>query len=699
MLAVMASDRSSALANRNALLDSSQALRTGVYAVPIFLGAFLLFQVQPIMGRMVLPWFGGSAAVWTACMLFFQALLLLGYWYAHMVATRFDARTQRWVHLALLAVSGFVLPLAAGANWKPVDAGDPTLRILLLLVCSAGLPYFILSATSPLLQSWYAGEQNARLPYRLFALSNFGSMAALLSYPVLVEPTLTLREQSVAWSMGYAMFAVSCAAVTWRATAGRKELVGEVKTTRVPLRMLSLWVLLAFCPSALLLAATTHLTQNVAPIPLLWILPLALYLLSFILCFESTRWYRRSIWLPIFALALVAMAGALFDNGRFLGLTLMIAVFCAGLFVIAMVCHGELAALKPVAARLTQFYLMVAFGGMLGGLFVACVAPRIFDAYYELPLAVLLSLAAAWWAWRADPQAWIRHGNVPLRSGLLFMFATMLGATLAYRPVVVAHESRVMARNFYGVLRTKDSIADAPLRRTLYHGRIIHGMQLLDEARRGWPTTYYAPDSGIGLVMRETRRSGGRRVGVIGLGSGTLAAYGRAGDHVSFYEIDPNVIDLARREFSYLAHSAATTEISAGDARLVLERQAPQRFDVLVVDAFSGDAIPMHLLTREAFDVYARHLKADGVLAVNVSNRYLTLAPVVKQSAAATGMQARVVDTVGDVARIYYGATWVLASRGAEIFSRASMGTAKPIEQTLPVWTDDYSSIYRVMRW
>ena len=700
MLTAMPSDRSPALASRNALLDSFQVLRTGIYGVPIFLGAFLLFQVQPILGRMVLPWFGGSAAVWTACMLFFQALLLLGYLYAHIVATQLAAPRQRWVHLVSLAVSGFVLPLAAGASWKPVDPGDPTLRILMVLACSAGLPYFVLSATSPLLQSWYAGEHSAKLPYRLFALSNFGSMAALLSYPVLIEPLLTLRQQSIAWSVGYALFAVSCAAVTWRATAVRDAAVRDVTTTRgVPLRMLLLWISLAFCPSALLLAVTTHLTQNVAPIPLLWILPLALYLLSFIVCFESTRWYRRSIWLPIFALALAAMAGALFDNGKLLGLTVMIPMFCAGLFAIAMVCHGELAVLKPVTARLTQFYLMVAFGGMLGGLFVACVAPRIFDAYYELPIILVLSLAAAWCAWRNDPAAWIRRGNVRVRYGWLLVFAAILGATLAYRPVVLAHESRVMTRNFYGVLRTKDSITDGPLRRSLFHGRIIHGMQLLDYPRRDWPTTYYAPDSGIGLAISATRRSGGRRIGVIGLGTGTLAAYGRAGDRLAFYEIDPNVIDLARREFSYLADSAATIELLTGDARLLLERQAPQRFDVLVVDAFSGDAIPMHLLTREAFELYARHLNPDGVLAINVSNRYLTLAPVVKQSAAAIGMQARVVDTVGDAARIYYGATWVLASRSAEIFSRTSMRTAKPIAQTLPVWTDDYSSIYRVIRW
>jgi SAM-dependent methyltransferase len=685
--------------HRDDATHGAQLRRTSAYAFTILLSAFLLFQLQPIMGRMVLPWFGGSAAVWTTCMVFFQALLLLGYLYAHGLATRLSAGTQRWVHLALLCVSGSVLPLAAGVDWKPADGGDPTFRILSLLACSAGLPFFVLSATSPLLQAWYARGRSTALPYRLFALSNLGSMAALLSYPVLVEPALTLRQQSVSWSCAYALFVLACTVITWRAGGTQNRAVRAVAPSiNVPLLTLALWIVLALCPSAVLLAVTTHLTQNVAPIPLLWVLPLALYLLSFILCFESTRWYRRKLWMPIFVVALAAMTAALLDNGRLLGLGSMIPLFCAGLLALSMVCHGELAALKPQASALTRFYLMIALGGMLGGLFVGLIAPRLFDGYHELPIALLLSAAVTWSVRRRDPTAWVNSGNARRRRGAVLMLALVLAAALAYRPVVAARESRIMLRNFYGVLRTKDWIAEGQVRRTLYHGRIIHGMQLIDGARRHWPTTYYGPESGVGLAIRETRDGRGQRVGVVGLGTGTLAAYGRRADYYAFYEIDPHAIDLARWEFSYLMDSAAAVDVTEGDARLVLDRQAPQRFDVLVVDAFSGDAIPMHLLTREAFALYARHLNADGVLAVHVSNRYLDLAPVVKQSAAAIGMQARVLDTIGDAGRIYYGATWVLATRTPQLFARASLRAALPIEQTLPVWTDDYSSIYRVIR-
>jgi len=509
---------------------------------------------------------------------------------------------------------------------------------------------------------------------------------------------MTLRQQSLSWSCGYAIFGFGCASVAWRAGGFSPVERAPTPEPKVSLYALSMWTLLSFCPSAALLAVTTHLTQNVAPLPLLWVLPLALYLLSFILCFESSRWYRRGLWLPIFALAMATMAGALLDNGRLLGLQLLIPLFCAGLFVVAMVCHGELAAMKPAASSLTKFYLMVAFGGMLGGLFVGLIAPRIFDAYYELPLILLLSAAAAERTWRRNPIAWVNRGNARRRRGCVWVLGVMLVAALAYQPVVAARESRIMMRNFYGVLRTRDWVAQGELRRTLHHGRIIHGMQFIGDSRQRWPTTYYAPDSGIGRAINAARRARGQRVGVVGLGTGTLAAYARAGDRYLFYEIDPNVIELARRDFSYLSDSAADIDVHVGDARLVLERQRPQRFDVLVIDAFSGDAIPMHLLTREAFAVYARHLTDDGVLAVNVSNRYLNLAPVVKQSATAIGLHARVVDTFGDAARISYGATWVLATRAPELFAHASLNAAQPIGETLPVWTDDYSSIYRVIR-
>jgi hypothetical protein len=683
--------------------DSAGAARSfqvAAYALTILLSAFLLFELQPIMGRIVLPWFGGSAAVWTTCMLFFQTLLLAGYLYAHLLTKCADARIGARMHAALLCASALVLPLTAGDQWKPVDGRDPTLLILGLLTNSAGLPYFMLSATSPLLQAWFAREPRAALPYRLFALSNFGSMAALLTYPTLVEPTLTVHQQTSYWSYGYGLFALACAIVAVRfGTGGGNAPEVSVARSKVSVGTLTLWVGLAFCPSALLLALTTHLTQNVAPIPLLWVLPLALYLASFILCFESLRWYRRRFWMPLFVLALVAMVAGLVDNGRILGLSAMIALYCAGLFAVAMTCHGELAGSKPPASGLTQFYLMVALGGMLGGVFVALVAPRVFNGYHELPLALLLSALLIWWARRGDPQGWLNRVRPRLRRTSLIIFVLMLAGAAAYHPVAATLESRIMMRNFYGVLRSKDWISNGEQRRMLYHGRIVHGMQFVNDPRQQWPTTYYAPQSGIGLAMRETRSRGPQHVGVVGLGTGTLAAYGNRGDCYTFYEIDPNVVDLARREFSYLADSAAAIEVQLGDARLVLDRQAPQQFDVLVIDAFSGDAIPVHLLTREAFALYSRHLDQNGVLAVNVSNRYLSLAPVVKQSAAAVGMQARVVDTYGDTSRIYYGATWVLATRSAEWFAPPSMRAARLIAQNVPVWTDDYSSIWRVVRW
>jgi hypothetical protein len=668
----------------------------GVYALTIVLSAFLLFQLQPVMGRMVLPWFGGSAAVWVTCMLFFQALLLLGYLYAHGLVTRVAPSRQKLVHVLVLAASIAVLPLSASTQWKPIDGSDPTLRILALLFASAGLPYFALATTSPLLQAWFVRTRGGEVPYRLFALSNLGSMAGLLSYPLLIEPTLTLRQQSLIWSCGYALFALLCAALAWRAGGAPSAAIARETSAHAGAGTNLRWIALAFLPSALLLAVTTHLTQNVAPIPLLWVLPLALYLLSFILCFESTRWYRRGVWLPLLVVALASMAGALLDNGRLLGLAWMIPLFCGGLFTVAMVCHGELAALKPAPALLTRFYLLIAFGGMLGGLFVGIAAPHLFPAYYELPLLLLVTPVMIWVLRRGDSQAWSNRAR--WRQGAIAVALLGLAVALAWRPAVVIQESRAMMRNFYGALRTKDWVGDTERRRSLHHGRIIHGMQFIGDARRLWPTTYYASNSGMGIAMLETERPG-RRIGVIGLGTGTLAAYARAGDTLEFYEIDPNVLDLAQHEFTYLADTPAKIQHSIGDGRLVLERQAPQQFDVLVMDAFSGDAVPLHLLTREAFQLYSRHLKQDGLLVVNVSNRYVNLAPVVKRAAQTIGMDARLVETWGDAARVYYGASWVLATRSSEFFARERLKNAKPIVSNLAIWTDDYSSLFSVLKW
>jgi len=670
--------------------------RSGLYAITIFAAAFLLFEVQPIIGRMVLPWFGGSAAVWTTCLLFFQSALLLGYVYAHWSMSRLTPKSQRWLHLTLLACSLLALPLAPNAAWKPTGTEDPTLRILAVLASSIGLPYFLLSTTGPLLQAWYAADRSHAVPYRLFALSNLGAMLALLSYPALVEPNSTLQRQSAAWSVGYVLFALSCACLAWH--AGRRPVHRPDPYSaprRPPARLLGLWAFLAFCPSVLLTAVTAHLTQNVAPIPFLWVLPLTLYLLSFILCFESARWYKRWLFLPLFAVALAAMAFALLVHEGRSSLPTLIALFSGSLFVVSMTCHGELAGLKPNARHLTSFYLMIATGGMLGGIFVGLIAPRVFNAYYELPIGVVLSALSVVLALAYARTGWLRRGKI--RWALVLAVILALIGPLVREAAAVRHEVRLMARNFYGTLTVKDAGTGASLARKLYHGNIIHGMELLGANYRRVPTTYYTPSNGVGIAIIETRSTVPQRVGVIGLGAGTLAAYGRAGDTYRFYEVNPLVVTIAQEQFWFLRDSPAQTQIALGDARLSLEREPPQGFDVLVVDAFSGDSIPLHLLTKEAFALYFRHLKPGGVVAVHVSNKFLDLAPVVEAAAGAFGRRAKVIDTEDDNAGVSYGAKWALVSDSRRFSSDGRVAPAR-LESKSGVWTDDFASVYRILR-
>jgi SAM-dependent methyltransferase len=672
-----------------------------IYALTIFVSAFLLFQLQPIVGRMVLPWFGGSASVWTICLLFFQSLLLVGYLYAHLSITFLGPRAQRLLHLTLLAASALSLPLALSQAWQPSGLEDPAFRVLWLLILSVGLPYFVLSTTSPLVQAWYAAEFSHAIPYRLFALSNLASMLALLSYPLLLEPALSLREQSVMWSSGYLIFLVCCAALAWRVNGSHAAVARptEPASVSVPVRgLLLLWVFLSFCPSMLLIAITTHLTQNVAPIPFLWILPLAVYLLSFILCFESARWYRRALFLPLMVLALGAMAYAVLDDESTLGVLILVPLFATGLFIVAMTCHGEVARLRPDARYLTHFYLMISVGGMLGGLFVGLIAPRVFNAYYDLPLGMILTSLAVLAALRYDRSSLLYRGRKGINPAVAVALFVGLTAALSRQMFLEAHDARIMVRNFYGVLKIKESAS--PAMRTLYHGRIVHGTELLTEGWRRRPTTYYSETSGVGIAILATQGSTAQHVGVVGLGAGTLAAYGRRGDSYRFYEINPLVIDIARSEFFYLTNCQAQVEVVLGDARLSLEREHPQAFDVLAVDAFSGDSIPVHLLTTQAFSIYRRHMKPDGILAIHVSNRYLDLAAVVKQAADNLDMVAKIIDTEDDEEEITYGAKWVLLSSSATVLEGAAFRSAQPATASRPVrlWTDDYTSIYPLLQ-
>jgi SAM-dependent methyltransferase len=675
-----------------------------LFAATILASAFLLFEVQPLIARVILPWFGGSAAVWTACMVFFQVALLAGYAYAHFLASRVRPRLQGIVHLALLAASLAALPILPSDSWKPAVEGDPTGRILLLLLAVVGLPYFLLSTTGPLIQAWFARAHPGRTPYRLYALSNFGSMLALLSYPLAVEPFMATRMQAHAWSAGYVLFVL---------LAG-KLAAGLLKLADAPPRVAALpgartpraadktaWFALAAVPSVLLLAITHHLTQNISPIPFLWVVPLALYLLSFILCFESDGWYRRWVFLPT-ALALAAgMAWTLSDTNKNTTIWILIPLYCAGLFAAAMTCHGELARLRPQPRYLTSYYLMISLGGAAGGVFVGLVAPNLFPDYYELPLGLAaLLLVIVWAVWHATRVA-LRRSRALAATALASIASAAVVALLVWQKAEVAADSIIMGRNFYGAVRVQQSGAGESAQRMLVHGTINHGKQFIAPGRLAWPTTYYGRDSGVALAIVATRSDAAQRVGIVGLGTGTLTAYSRAGDVYRVYEINPLVERVARKQFRYLANAPGTVEIVIGDARLSMERELDQEYDVLAIDAFSSDAIPVHLLTREAFGTYLRHVRPGGVLALHISNRYLDLAPVVRQLADSFGKYALKVEADGDDAAGTYNTTWILIADSPAAFAKiglASAGTPLDDEAAVRLWTDDYSNLLGLAR-
>jgi hypothetical protein len=690
-----------------------------LYALTTVVSAFLLFQVQPIIAKIILPWFGGSAAVWTVCLLFFQIVLLLGYTYAHAVVRYLSPRRQMLLHCGLLLISAVALPIYPAAWLKPAGTADPTAGILGLLALTVGLPYLMLSTTGPLLQAWYAREHRGQMPYRLYALSNAGSMFALLSYPVLFEPKLGTHEQAMMWSIGYAVFVVLCGFMAYR--AGSQELtaaVAESTPAQKPVaRQYGMWMALPACATLLLLAITNHLSQNVAAIPLLWVLPLSLYLLSFILCFDGKGWYQRNPYLQLLAVALGGMAYALnvgFDknidatwpvvgNIHIPGIAVVVVLFSLGFFTCCMVLHGELVRLKPDPQYLTHFYLSISAGGAVGGIFVGLLAPRIFRSFYEMPLGLVLCAVLVLFALSLDPEItpWFsgwRAAFPGVAAAATVAMALYLGGEIRDQ----ARNTRLMVRNFYGALKVHDTGPETDMAavRTLTHGTINHGEEYLNIARRRLPTTYYGPNTGVGVVIREKQKQGAIRVGVIGLGTGTIAAYGRLGDYYRYYEINPLVPPITKGQFFFVPTCPAKLEIAMGDARLTLEKEAPENFDVLAVDAFSSDAIPVHLLTKEAMQLYFRHIKPDGILAVHVSNRYLDLQPVVAGEALALGKKARVVDTDDDDSQDVFGATWVLVTSPSPGFDDVEIAKSAEIEskRTVRLWTDDYSNLFQILK-
>ncbi|MBZ0137075.1 MAG: fused MFS/spermidine synthase [Planctomycetes bacterium] len=650
------------------------------HAVNILLAAFLLFAVQPLLGRYILPRYGGAPGVWTVALLFFQVALLAGYAYAHVLTRLARPRVQGMVH-GLLVLAGLAfLPIIPRAS-VPGDA--PTLEILWLLLGTIGLPFVMLAATSPLLQFWLGDASRTPRVYRLYAVSNLGSLFALLGNPFLLEPWIGLGAQAWGWSAGYALFALATLFVAWRpggsvAGAPRGDPPGGL--TRV------LWVALAGCGVWMLMAVTNRMTLNIAPTPFLWVLPLGLYLLSFVIGFSGRRWYRRGLLLPGMALAVVLFSVAA-SGGVEIGPVARVVMFAAALLTVCLVLHGELYRLRPDTTRLTGFYLAIAGGGALGGLCVGVIAPRVFPIYWEYEIGQVLCVTAVLGALALDPSSrlrglkprWAWAGIALLLLLWIDVYATGMRGELRF-----TLESR---RSFFGVTR----VAEDNGVRTLVHGTTNHGMQFTDE-RAGRATTYFGAGSGVGRVLG--RAAPPRRVGIVGLGAGTMAVYGREGDVYRFYELDADVVQLARGHFSYLEDSAAEIEIITGDGRLLLRDEAEQQFDVLILDAFSSGAVPVHLLTLEAFEIYARHLAGNAVVCVNITNHNLDLRPVVAGAARANNWQWAFVDDDGDPAE------GTLHSRWAVLSSNLARHGFEPdaTEYDQPAWTDDFSNLFRILK-
>jgi hypothetical protein len=747
------------------------------FALTTLLSAFLLFQIQPLIARVILPSFGGTPAVWTTCMLFFQSLLVGGYGYGHVVATRLGPKKQARVHLVFVLVSLAVLsssalrwgsPLVPPPSWRPDASNAPIFEILKLLFITVGVPYLVLSTTGPLVQSWARMSDPSRSPYRLYALSNIGSLAGLLLYPTVIEPLFGLRHQAWLFSALYLTFGVSvvgCGRIASRVAPAAIEPVAADGPPPRALHYLA-WAGLASVASALLLSITNQLCQDVAAIPLLWVVPLSLYLISFILAFDRPAWYPRWLWMPLYAGA--AALAVYFLPHTTMRVGAQIPTWSALLLAGCMVCHGELARSRPQPRYLTGFWFAVAVGGALGGLFVSVIAPKTMNGYFEVHIAIAagaVALCLALWLDKTSPLHVGRAGATGAAFGAMFgntawlvatkispqheklvyvgagftavLFATFLsfrrgkplgtddpfwarlGLPIALASLCIALGAHIrrankdalfVSRSFFGVLRvTEDDPEDPKLhRRLLTHGRIVHGYQLLTAEGPHTPCTYYEPNSGVGKAIRlhPRRAQGPLSIGMCGLGTGTIASYTKPGDTLRFYEIDPNVVALSRGEhpwFRYLADAYGKVDVVLGDARVSLQKELEEHggngFDVLAVDAFSGDAIPVHLLTREAVELYMKHLKPDGVLALHISNRHIRLFPVVKAIADSLGLKWTLVETsYADEDVIPWDSSWVLVGRNAAVL--APFGKSDTPEDTIEVrpFTDEFSNIMKLLK-
>ncbi|MEX2141970.1 MAG: fused MFS/spermidine synthase [Pirellulales bacterium] len=688
-----------------------RALVTALFALTTFTSAFLLFQVQPLLSKRLLPWFGGSPAVWTTCVLFFQSLLFAGYAYAHASEHWLPRRVQTAVHIALLTAALLLLPILPGDPWKPAGDSEPIAGILTILGASVGLAYFLLSSTGPLVSAWFSRVFPQRSPYRLYALSNFGSLLALVSYPFVFEPAFSLAEQADYWAWGYRLFALLSAAsaaavlVLGRTESGAsvaERAVGDSPATAAPRRwQRAAWIALPAFASVAFLATTNFVCQDVAVVPFLWVAPLSLYLLSFIICFDHERWYQRRFFAGTFLL-LVAFGPFLYALDLSYEYVYELSLFFGGMFCVCMMCHGELVRLRPPPRHLTAFYLCIAAGGALGGVFVSVIAPLVFSTHYEWPLAAIGSVFMALALLGGNE---LRQWLIERRRLVLPIAAVATIVALSVAKQFVLGDQRLIwqGRSFYGVVTVTESRDEPEKRhRLIRNGRITHGMQFTAPSKRRLPTSYYGPESGMGQTLAYFETREGVRVGDVGLGAGTLATYARKGDLYRFYELNPEVIDLAYEHFTFLADCLGEVAIVPGDGRLSLERETSHDFDVLVLDAFSGDAIPTHLLTTEAFETYERHLSPDGALCIHVSNRYLDLTGVVRRLAERHGFDVVHVDQPEDDRESdgIYSSEWMVLSKNRALLATIDQHVveAPAGQMDAPLWTDAQTDLFSILR-
>jgi spermidine synthase len=726
-----------------------------MYGGTVFLAAFLLFAVEPMAAKELLPLLGGASAVWVTCLVFFQGALLAGYGFAWWMARGVGAK-RVWVYLGLVVAALGVLALPVmlllligflgmphRAATLPALSEHPVQTIFLSLGATIGLPFLVLASTSPLVQVWWSRSEGGAVPYKLFALSNAGSLLALVLYPTLIEPRMTLSEQKAWWAAEFVLYAGMCGWLAWRSMgevqrranptqddeaamngAPRSVAVLEADSSAALRNEKAndswaagkwLWFLLPMGAAMQLSAVTTHLSQDIAAIPLLWVLPLAVYLVTFILAFDAPGLYHRWIVARMLLVMLAALGYALSKVDTALPVWLAVLFYLVEVFVACWFCHAEAYRLRPEGAReSTVFYLMVAAGGVTGTFLIGIASPLVFRANYDLATAFLtvavLALALTWQEGWQQRMVWA--------TGCLLLIALTVSLHLNF-----GRHALLRARNFYGALRVTEGNIDSesasqgtgsdgtgsedsyssgtgPIR-TLMNGRIRHGTQMMEVDRRRMPTTYYGQDSGVGVALRNCCEGRTKTIGVVGLGVGTIAAYGQPGDRMRFYEINPLVEPIARNLFTYLRDSPAAITVVEGDGRASLAGEPAQGFDVLAVDAFSGDAIPLHLLTREAMQVYKRQLAPGGVVAFHVSNSYLDLAPEIARVAEAEGMQARLVESLPVPAEGAYRATWVLVSEDSRFFAKPGVAAATSRIASRPglrVWTDNYSSLLPVLR-